>query len=83
MLQNSILVCNRKKKYQRYLQANECLSVSAARGKLLPKDTAENVTKLMIYSGLQKQKKSSGLNHRQINAPVFLLRKVNFYLKTQ
>ena len=72
-----------KKKYQRYLQANECLSVSAARGKLLPKDTAENVTKLMIYSGLQKQKKSSGLNHRQINAPVFLLRKVNFYLKTQ
>ena len=37
----------------------------------------------MIYSGLQKHKKSSGLNHRQINAPVFLLRKVNFYLKTQ
>ena len=57
---NSILVCNRKKIYQGYLQANECLSVSAARGRLLPMDTTENVTKLMIYSGLQKQKNRQG-----------------------
>ena len=50
-------------------QAND----SAAQSRLLPKDTTENVTTL-IYSGLQKKKKLLGLNHRQINPPVFLLR---------
>ena len=45
-----------EKNYQGYPQANECpCSVSAARGKLLPMDTAENFTKLMNNSGLQKQ----------------------------
>ena len=41
-----------------YKQMNA--SVSAARGKLLAMDTTENVTKLMIYSGLQKQKNHQG-----------------------
>ena len=41
-----------------YRQMNA--SVSAARGKLLAMDTTENVTKLMIYSGLQKQKNHQG-----------------------
>ena len=41
-----------------YRQMNA--SVSAARGKLLPMDTTENVTKLMIYSGLQKQENHQG-----------------------
>ena len=36
-------------------QANECPSVSAAQGKLLPKDTTENVTTL-IYSGFKRKK---------------------------
>ena len=45
-----------EKHYKGYPQANECpCSVSAARGKLLPMDTAANFTKLMNYSGLQKQ----------------------------
>ena len=46
-----------EKNYQGYPQANGCpCSVSAARGKRLPMDTTENFTKLMNYSGLQKQK---------------------------
>ena len=50
-----------EKNYQGYPQANEWpCSASAARGKLLPMDTTENFTKLMIYSGLQKQKDHQG-----------------------
>ena len=43
-------------------QANECPSISAAQGKLLPKDTTKNVTKL-FYSGLEKKNIITGLHY--------------------
>ena len=50
-----------EKNYQGYPEGSECpYSVSAAWGKLLPMDTTENFTKLMILSGLQKQKNHKG-----------------------
>ena len=78
---NSILVCKRKKLSG--LPTGKRMPLQCFCCKLLPMDTTENFTKLMNYSGLYKSKKITGLNHRQINTPVFLQRKVNFYPRTQ